>query len=143
MQSNISTRLTMKLWNRANHFLELADLSLKKGFYDLSCFSALNAAKLILIALNLVICNKIPRTNSLRQLLSNITQRSPNKDIRELISEFMKRYRKDVAQLESSNIELILSIEAKNEKQAIYCITTARNIMELAYKILGIIGDGS
>ena len=53
----------------------------------------------------------------------------------------MKRYRKDITRLESSDIELILSIEAKNEKQAIYCIDTARSIMGLACRILKHYGD--
>mgnify|MGYP000123672317 CR=1 FL=1 len=140
MQSDVSTRLTSKLWNRANHFLELADFSLRRGFYDLSCFLALNAAKLTLVILNLVLCNRIPRANSLRHLLSNVTQRS-NEDIKRIISEFVKRYRKDITRLESSGIELILSIETKNEKQAIYCIDIARNIMDLVCRILKYYGD--
>ncbi|RLG88242.1 MAG: hypothetical protein DRO15_03310 [Thermoprotei archaeon] len=142
MNNDIATRLSNKLWKRANHLLELANLSLDKGFYDVSCSVALKAAKLALISLNLVICDKIPRTSSLKQLFSTITQNT-NENIREIIIEFMKKYRKDITRLESSDTELVLSIDTKTKEQATHCISIAYSIMKLIHKILEAMRDDS
>lgn len=58
------------LKKRAKGFLEGARERLNAGDYDVSCFMAEQSAQLYLKALILELSGEVPRTHSIRQLLS-------------------------------------------------------------------------
>ena len=77
------------LRGRAETFLRHAEEALKREEFDFSCFSAEQAAQLYLKSLALEFLGEVPRTHSVRELLSLLmgTVSEVEDSIRELVRE--------------------------------------------------------
>lgn len=87
-----------RLLRRAQKFKEDATRSFEEGYYDFTCFYAEQAIQLRLKAFVLRYLGFIPRTHSIRDLLSYVYKYTNNEQIR----EYVEGKRKLISDLERS-----------------------------------------
>ena len=114
------------LKRRAKGFLRAAKSSLKDGDYDLACFMAEQSAQLYLKAVILEISGEMPRTHSIRSLLSILST---------LLKKQVKYDRKSLIFLESAYINARYLGVVYEKEDAEEAVRIAEGIMELVDRI--------
>ncbi|WP_290900369.1 HEPN domain-containing protein, partial [Ferroglobus sp.] len=110
------------LRKRAVSFLEAAEERLKAGSYDISCFLAEQAVQLYLKSVILEFSGEIPRTHSIRKLLSILSN---------LLNIKFDFDRKELIFLEDAYIKARYLSSEYGEEDAKNAISTARRLMSV------------
>ncbi len=111
-----------RLRKRAVSFLEAAEERLKAGSYDISCFLAEQAVQLYLKSVILEFSGEIPRTHSIRKLLSILSN---------LLNIKFDFDRKELIFLEDAYIKARYLSSEYGEEDAKNAISTARRLMSV------------
>ena len=111
------------LKKRAKGFLEGARERLNAGDYDVSCFMAEQSAQLYLKALILELSGEVPRTHSIRQLLSILST---------LLKKKIEFDRKSLIFLESAYNNARYLTLTYDREDAELAISTAEEVIKLA-----------
>ncbi len=85
----MSYRYASEFLRKAKEFLDLAELSLDKGYYDLAVFNAHQATELFLKGILLKVLGTFPRTHDLVELIEVLSEEC--EEARCLLKERMER----------------------------------------------------
>ena len=117
---------------RASAFLELAREALRTENHDVSCFLSEQAAQLHLKSVLLEAIGDYPRTHSVRNLLTEVSESYGGHGI----DEFVRRNRTRLIALEDAYI-------IARYTPATYTRDDARDMIQMAEEIIGVTGKGS
>ena len=113
----------VRLCKRALRYLENAKDSLAKGFYDVSATNCEISAQLLLKSTILFLGLNYPETHNLRELLGVIDSVMPELNVK----EFVRKFRKELKDVESNRIEGQYSLFEIDEDTAKDCIDFVSN----------------
>ncbi len=122
------------LMKRASAMLSLAEELYQRGLYDLAVLNAEYAAQLFVKALLYRVTGEEWRGHSIRQLLSVLAlalRRQGFERQAELIEDFVKQFRRHLAELEEAHTRAVYGIYEYSKEQAEKILDIARRVVEL------------
>jgi len=115
-------------------FLKSAKGNMARKLYDIACFDADQAVQLFLKAHILKHAGYIPKTHSIRALLSHLA--SVPKVDKKAINKFGSEHRSDLVMLESAYLRTRYSGEEYNRQDAQKCIEVTEKVIQLVKQAL-------
>lgn len=120
------------LKDRAERFLYYAEVQIKDGSYDISCFNSEQAVRLYIKGKILEISGELPRTHSLRDLLRYLGRIVGKVD---RVFEFIKTRRAEIRMLESVYLESRYFPSIYEKEDAELLLKIAKEVIEFVRSI--------
>lgn len=121
------------LLKKSKMFMRSAEGNMERRLYDIACFDAEQAAQLFLKAHILKHLGYVPRTHSIRTLLSHLA--SIPKIDRKTLSRFGSEHRSDLVMLEVAYLKSRYSGEEYNKQDAHECVEIAKKVIHLVKRV--------
>ncbi len=118
------------LRRRALDMLSAAERHLEEGSLDLAAFLAEQAARLFLKSVILLKLGEVPRTHSLRELLSVL-----RRVCGEGVDEFVRRFRAGLSRLEAAYIESRYLPRSYVREEVEELVEVAREVIRFAERV--------
>ncbi len=122
------------LEKRARAMLSLAEELLQRGLYDLSVLNAEYAAQLFVKALLFRVTGEEWRGHSVRQLLGVLAMELRRRGLAseaELVEDFVKGFRRLLAELEEAHVRAVYGVFEYSREQAEKILSAAKRVFEL------------
>ncbi len=135
----MSGELVEKLMHRARVFLREARRLLEEGEYDLSCFSAEQAAQLYVKAVILKLFGEVPRIHGVRELLGYLARKLVEHGYEwasSSISDFVKENRAILSVLEDAYVDARYGATSFSKEEAERAIGVVAKLMEVLEKVV-------
>ncbi len=127
-----SMKFSELLKDRAERFLYYAEVQIKDGSYDISCFNSEQAVRLYIKGKILEISGELPRTHSLRDLLRYLGRIVGKVD---RVFEFIKTRRAEIRMLESVYLESRYFPSIYEKEDAELLLKIAKEVIEFVRSI--------
>jgi HEPN domain-containing protein len=130
----VSSREVNILRGRAAAFMRHAELALRDGEYDLSCFASEQASQLFVKSVMLEVVGEMPRVHGVREMLAVLVASVPEAE--EPVSEFVKGNRDKLRALDDAYISSRYLPSTYQREDAEELVETARRILRLGEEML-------
>jgi len=134
----LSGKYPALLARRADAMLTLAEELLHRGLHDLAVLNAEYAAQLHVKALLYRVTGEEWRGHSIRQLLGVLAlmlRRQGLAGEAERVEDFVKAYRRHLAELEEAHVRAVYGVFEYSEEQARLLLDTAKRVVELVKQL--------
>ncbi len=118
-----------RLLEKGKNFFTSAKANLERGFYDVACFEADQAAQLTLKAYIQKLGGSVPRTHSIRRLLAHLGSLTERK---ECVDNFASELRAGLITLEDAYLRARYAAERYVKEDAELCVRMAEEVIKLA-----------
>lgn len=118
---------------KSRMFMKSAEGNIERRLYDIACFDAEQAAQLLLKAYILKHHGYVPRTHSIRTLLSHLAA-VPKID-KKTLNKFGSEHRSDLVMLEVAYLKSRYSGEEYNRQEPHECVEIAKNVRQLVKRL--------
>lgn len=121
---------------RAKGFLEMAELSVQRGNYDLAAFNAEQASQLYLKSVLLELIGDYPRTHSAIALLKELERIDPS------VGDFLARNKRGLHNLEDSYLMSRYFYKTFDREDGEYLVSLAKEVVAVCERVRGRLGKG-
>lgn len=123
-----------ELMEKAKRYLELAKISLEKGFYSEACFLSSLSAELYIKGVSISLVGSFPTVHDIREILSYI--RLKRKDL-EIIEDFIRNNRDKLKDISNEYLVSRYNLSyTYNRQDAEECLNTALMVIKFGENLL-------